>query len=423
MNRTIFAQGLFAPVAKRIFLRLITVFMVAISVVLPAYAQSPDYGYVPVIGNPEAKPVPIVMFDRSHNNFHNVERSYSAFRDILTADGYNVREISGTFDDSIVNGFTPFQVVRRQPTTSASKLALTSNILVIASACPAPCGATDQAFSAAEVNVIRDWVGQGGSLFLIFDHPPFSQVQNLVYAFGVNMATEGGVVSNDESAFNFDTTTQLDGTLAASSAIVSGRVPAETVGHVRTFYGSGFFIVPPSPATSYPIAYEPIMTFGKNATVVSTWPVKSAAGMFQGLAIRFGAGRVYVSGEAAMFTAQFSNPPATFGVQIPEAAYNTQFLRNIIHWLDGRMAAIAGRVTLSDGSGLSTVTITVATADNKVYTTTTDSNGWYISPREIIRGGAYYVQAYKKDYKLTPLGRYVTLGDQPETVNFAANRR
>ena len=124
-----------------------------------------------------------------------------------------------------------------------------------------------------------------------------------------------------------------------------------------------------------------------------------------------------------MFTAQFSNPPATFGVQIPEAAYNTQFLRNIIHWLDGRMAAIAGRVTLSDGSGLSAVTITVATADNKVYTTTTDSNGWYISPREIIRGGAYYVQAYKKDYKLTPLGRYVTLGDQPETVNFAANRR
>ena len=175
MNRTIFSHGLFAPAAKRIFLRLITVFMVAISVALPAYAQSPDYGYVPVIGNPEAKPVPIVMFDRSHNNFHNVERSYSAFRDILTADGYNVREISGTFDDSMVNGATPFQVVRRQTSTSASKLALTSNILVIVNACPAPCGATDQAFSAAEVNVIRDWVGQGGSLFLIFDHPPFSQ--------------------------------------------------------------------------------------------------------------------------------------------------------------------------------------------------------------------------------------------------------
>ena len=423
MNKIIFAHGFFVSLHKRIFLRLVTVFMFAISVALPAYAQSPDYGYIPVIDNPEAKPLPIVMFDRSHNNFHNVERSYSAFRDILTADGYNVREISGTFDDSVTNGATPFQVVRRQQATSASKLALTSNILVIANACPTPCGASDQAFSAAEVNVIREWVGQGGSLFLIFDHPPFSQVQNLANAFGVDMVTEGGVLSNDASAFNFDTTTQLDGALAARSAIVSGRVPTEAVDYVRTFYGSGFFIVPPNPATTYPISYEPIMTFGKNATVVSTWPTKSAAGMFQGMAIHYGAGRVYVSGEAAMFTAQFSIPPATFGLQIPEAAYNTRFLRNIIHWLDGRMAAIAGRVTLSDGSGLSAVNIAVATADNRVYTTMTDSNGWYISPREITRGGAYYVQAYKKDYTLTSLNRYITLGDQPVTVNFAASRR
>jgi hypothetical protein len=46
------------------------------------------------------------------------------------------------------------------------------------------------------------------------------------------------------------------------------------------------------------------------------------------VAIQFGAGRIYVSGESGGLTAQTS-----FGMQF--TPQNEQFLRNIIHWLDG----------------------------------------------------------------------------------------
>jgi hypothetical protein len=48
-------------------------------------------------------------------------------------------------------------------------------------------------------------------------------------------------------------------------------------------------------------------------------------------------GRVVMSGEAAMFTAQLAGPqqfPA--GMNAPYARNNYRLLLNIIHWLDGR---------------------------------------------------------------------------------------
>ena len=50
---------------------------------------------------------------------------------------------------------------------------------------------------------------------------------------------------------------------------------------------------------------------------------------------KYGRGRVAVSGEAAMFTAQLAGPqqfPA--GMNAPYARHNYQLLLNIIHWLD-----------------------------------------------------------------------------------------
>jgi hypothetical protein len=65
-------------------------------------------------------------------------------------------------------------------------------------------------------------------------------------------------------------------------------------------------------------------------------PRVPAALMFQGVALRFGEGRIAAFGEAAMFSAQLSGPEgAPMGMNAPEAAQNARFLLNVLHWLSG----------------------------------------------------------------------------------------
>lgn len=53
--------------------------------------------------------------------------------------------------------------------------------------------------------------------------------------------------------------------------------------------------------------------------------------------MEYGKGRVVMSGEAAMFTAQLAGPQQVrVGMNSPYAANNFRLLLNIIHWLDGR---------------------------------------------------------------------------------------
>lgn len=63
-------------------------------------------------------------------------------------------------------------------------------------------------------------------------------------------------------------------------------------------------------------------------------PVKAttspAAGRAQAVALAFGKGRVVVTGEAAMLTAQ----PQNFGMNYPGTG-DRQFALNIMHWLTG----------------------------------------------------------------------------------------
>jgi len=49
------------------------------------------------------------------------------------------------------------------------------------------------------------------------------------------------------------------------------------------------------------------------------------------MAFESGTGRVFVSGEAAMFSAQI----AVGGMQVLPPDHNQQFLLNILHWFDG----------------------------------------------------------------------------------------
>ena len=59
----------------------------------------------------------------------------------------------------------------------------------------------------------------------------------------------------------------------------------------------------------------------------------SAAGRAQGVALKFGKGRVVVMGEAGMLSAQLAGPNKTaFGMNRP-GIDNRQLALNIMHWL------------------------------------------------------------------------------------------
>lgn len=61
----------------------------------------------------------------------------------------------------------------------------------------------------------------------------------------------------------------------------------------------------------------------------------SAAGRAQGIALKFGKGRVVVLAEAAMLSAQLAGPQKMkFGMNRP-GLDNCQFALNIMHWLSG----------------------------------------------------------------------------------------
>jgi hypothetical protein len=63
----------------------------------------------------------------------------------------------------------------------------------------------------------------------------------------------------------------------------------------------------------------------------------SAAGRAQGIALKFGKGRVVVMGEAAMLSAQLAGPQKMkFGMNQP-GLDNRQFVLNVIHWLSGSL--------------------------------------------------------------------------------------
>jgi hypothetical protein len=65
-------------------------------------------------------------------------------------------------------------------------------------------------------------------------------------------------------------------------------------------------------------------------------PRVAAEGMYQGVVLRHGTGRVASFGEAAMFTAQVSGPQRRpMGMNRPEAHQNPQFLLNVMRWLSG----------------------------------------------------------------------------------------
>ena len=95
---------------------------------------------------------------------------------------------------------------------------------------------------------------------------------------------------------------------------------------MKTFLGSGFAGTAPPGGVS-------LLTLPEGAVFTVGGQSSPAAGYSQGMVFETGTGRVYASGEAAMFSANLGPPVA--GMQTVPPDHNQQFLLNIMHWFDG----------------------------------------------------------------------------------------
>ena len=283
--------------------------------------QVADVNYNPEIPKPEYEPGegPVVFIDEGHHNFHTKNGRYKSFSNLLERDGYQVEEYKGVFT---------------REKLEQGKILVISNALNEANvedwSLPNP-----SAFSREEIEVLQNWVNNGGSLFLIADHMPMAgAAEDLARVFGFEF-TNGFVfdtISRGPALFNYEDETLI------SSSITKGREKSESVSQIATFTGQAFKV--PENATPILVFDERYVNFLPEVAweFDNTTERFNVGGMCQGAYMKFGKGRVVAFGEAAMFSAQLAgSEKRKMGMNNPIAPENYRLLLNIIHWLDGTL--------------------------------------------------------------------------------------
>jgi hypothetical protein len=280
--------------------------------------QVADTSYNPVIPYPEYTlgQGPVVLIDEGHNNFHTAGDRYLPFARLLSRDGYRVSGYSGEFEPVRLKNVRILVIAN-----ALNKINIENWFL------PTP-----SAFTQGEIDILRQWVESGGSLFLIADHMPMGgAAADLAASFGFKF-TNGFAsdTSNPGPAYFY----RKDNTMLSNS-ITNGRNDNESVKNVVTFTGQAIRI--PAEATS-------ILRFDERYLLLESdtaWVFDSSTkytginGWSQGAYMEYGKGRLVIFGEAAMFTAQLAGATKVrAGMNADYADENYRLLLNIIHWLD-----------------------------------------------------------------------------------------
>lgn len=295
---------------------LVIIINVLFSSGLASAQQRPDPQFNTVVEHPAyTKNYPRVLFDEAHNNFHTTTGRYKPFADLISNDGYHV-------------------VRNRKPFSKATLD--TFKVLVIANALGAEemddPGADQSAFTEEECDAVRDWVKAGGALLLIADHAPFGgAAENLGKRFQIDMSK--GYTLDAANSFVPDGPSSLlfsrENKLLLDHPITRGRNDNELIKRVYTFTGQSL----KGPKDSF--AFMSLGETAKDKADRDSTDLFSAAGRAQGIALKFGKGRVVVMGEAAMLSAQLAgSQDRPMGMNVP-GSDNRQLALNIMHWLSG----------------------------------------------------------------------------------------
>lgn len=276
--------------------------------------QVPDSSFTYPIAKPRYTQGagPIVCVDAAHQNFHTPDNRFYAFAQLLRADGYQVKAFTESFTTQSL---------------AQCQVLVISNPLNGVNANGNWQLPTPSAFTAEEIQAVKTWVSNGGKLFLIADHMPFAgAAADLGKAFGFEFLNSFAMDNRQRSVERF----------YKSNKTMQEHPITTGIDTIVSFTGSAFKI----PATA-----KPILRLNHTYTVLMpkiAWqfeedtPFVPGTGLCQLAALEFGKGRVFVSGEAAMFTAQLGGPNRVpTGMNVASAKQNPQLLLNVVHWLDG----------------------------------------------------------------------------------------
>lgn len=295
--------------------RAVAAVAVAAAAPLPAQQVS-DTGFRAPIERPrfDRGTGPVIAIDAGHHNFHTAEGRFRPFARLVADDGYQVRSLDGPLTARSLRGVKVLVIANALAEANLEKWSL-----------PTP-----SAFTEAEIAAVVAFVRAGGGLLLAADHMPFPGAAGaLAGAFGVTLTN--GFVFDSAPGRNVPAFTRKAGTLR-SHPITDGQSPAERIDSVRSFTGEGFRV---------PAGFAALMVFGPGAmnylpteawTFDSTTTRESAEGLAQAAAGTVGRGRVVITGEAAMLTAQTAGG-RPMGMNHPMAPQNWRFVRQAIRWL------------------------------------------------------------------------------------------
>ena len=297
-------------------------------VMAPWRERGADLSFDTSVSAPVLATHPRVLFDHGHNNTHSLNGRFAPYRNLQRADGARITSHAG--------------VLSREALQDC-------DILVIVNACGPEPHRDSSAFTESEIAAIRDWVSNGGSLLLAADHHPYgAAAATLARAFDIDM--KGGWCEDSEHLLTGTADTgailyRAENAMLGDHPIVKGRDASEAVKSVATFTGQSMggpdsavplLICSPAATNLLPVSSKTETSGGTTTTTFETRN-ESAAGHSQALAMSFGQGRIVVTGEAAMLSAQIDDHSGLkFGMNVP-GTDNRQFVLNACRWLAGEL--------------------------------------------------------------------------------------
>jgi hypothetical protein len=273
----------------------------------------------------------VIAFDEGHNNIIEDYSLFGLMEEYLSAAGFVVRQHLGTFTLESLDGIHILHIANAVAPENQNNWSL-----------PTP-----SAFTPEEIEVLYNWVNDGGSLLMVIDHMPFGgSFEDLAGAFDIEVSNGFAVDERFLSGYSnkligeagYLVSRRTDGTLV-NHPILDDTEPYGRIELLATDAGSAFRL----PAHAFSL-----ITFGPNILSLEpevSWEFDSGTarrrvtGWSQAGVIEVGKGHVAVLGDNFLFIAPaFLAPPlwddeksAKFGI------HNAQFTLNLLHWLSGHL--------------------------------------------------------------------------------------
>lgn len=295
--------------------KILFLFIIATSITFGQ--QIPDLEFEAQIKNPKysSKTTATIGIDASHNNLHKVDGGFGPFAKLMQADGYQLKSITKISKEELMQ-LTTFVIVNPIHSSNIGnwKRPITN------------------AFDSIEINILHDWVKNGGSLLVIADHMPFSGATNgLAKAFGFEY--EDGFVMSENQEWPPERYSKKQGNLYETPI-------TKDIDSIAGFTGSALrapnkaIQIASFPKTHKLLIPEVAWQFENNTRRLDT------TGLVMGAIMNYEKGKVAFFTEAAMFTAQIVQNRIKVGFTSPRAPQNKQFVLNLMHWLDNGISQI-----------------------------------------------------------------------------------